>query len=116
MKKSDIINKLHSSIILYFLTAWIFESQRQTLILLLPSIQFQFLINNNQCVLTQIEKKLLIQEQIQEKNLEKNQSIIYDSFVEKKCKEYNIHLQPKIREYIIHSAVYCSFLISYFMI
>ena len=104
MNKANIINKMHTSIIIYLLIGWMVESQRKYMVFLLPSIQYQFLINNNKCVLTQIENKL-----IKEKK-ERN-----DSFIDKKLKEYNINIEPNLREKIIHSMVYGSFIISYFM-
>ena len=57
MKKSEIISYTHSSVILYLLFGWMFENQRENLLLLLPTIQFQFLINDNSCILTQLENK-----------------------------------------------------------
>ena len=70
-------------------------------------------MNENNCVLTQLEKKLLIEEQKDE--IKKEEEIVYDSFVGTKLKEWNIELKPKHREYLIHSAVYGSFLLSYFL-
>ena len=104
MNKANIINKMHNSIIIYLLTGWMIESQRKYLVFLLPSVQFQFLINNNQCILTQIENKLI-----------KEKKGINDSFVDKKLKEYNINLEPHIIDNLINSLVYGSFIISYFM-
>tara|TARA_Y100001970_G_scaffold282643_1_gene395909 strand:+ start:777 stop:1106 length:330 start_codon:yes stop_codon:yes gene_type:complete len=106
MKKSKIINNLHSIIILYLLTGWIFESQRKYLVFFLPSLQFQFLVNNNKCLLTQLENKFLIDEK-EEKD--KNN----ESFVEKKFKQFNITISSDIIEYIVNSSVYLSFVISY---
>tara|TARA_Y100000996_G_C22050998_1_gene449118 strand:+ start:154 stop:480 length:327 start_codon:yes stop_codon:yes gene_type:complete len=106
MKKSEIINKVHSFLILYFLFGWIFESQRQYLVLLLPSLQYQFLMNNNDCLLTQYENKLLKEE--------KNDKIM-ESFVETKLKQLNITVSSRIRESIIHTAVFSSFLLSYYL-
>ena len=106
MKKSEIINKVHSFLILYFLFGWIFESQRQYLVLLLPSLQYQFLMNNNDCLLTQYENKLLKEE--------KNDKIM-ESFVETKLKQLNITISSRIRESIIHTAVFSSFLLSYYL-
>ena len=99
MNKANIINKMHTSIIIYLLIGWMVESQRKYMVFLLPSIQYQFLINNNKCVLTKIEEK-------KDRN---------DSFIDKKLKEYNINIEPNLREKIIHSMVYGSFIISYFM-
>ena len=106
MKKSEIINKVHSFLILYFLFGWIFESQRQYLVLLLPSLQYQFLMNNNDCLLTQYENKLLKEE--------KNDKIM-ESFVETKLKQLNITVSSRIRESIIHTAIFSSFLLSYYL-
>ena len=104
MKKSDIIDKLHSVIIIYLLFGWIIASQRSNLVLLLPTLQFQFLMNNNECLLTNLENKYL----------SKDKQI--ESFVDKKLKQININVRPFIREYITHSSVYMSFLISYCLI
>ena len=106
MKKSEIVNKMHSFLILYFLFGWIFESQRQYLVLLLPSLQYQFLMNNNDCLLTQYENKLLKEE--------KNDKVM-ESFVETKLKQLNITVSSRIRESIIHTAVFSSFLLSYYL-
>ena len=46
MKKSEIVNKIHSVIIVYLLCGWIFESQREYLVFLLPSLQYQFLMTS----------------------------------------------------------------------
>ena len=106
MKKSEIVNKIHSCLIVYFLCGWIFESQRKNLVLLLPSLQYQFLMNNNECLLTQYENKLLKEEKSDE---------VIESFIETKLKQINLNISPKIREYIIHSSIYASFALSYFL-
>ena len=103
MKKSEIIDKLHSVIIIYLLFGWMIASQRSNLVLLLPTLQFQFLMNNNECLLTNLENQYLIEE--------KSEQI--ESFVDKKLKQININVRPFIREYMIHSSVYMSFLMSY---
>ena len=66
MKKSEIIDKLHSVLIIYFLFGWMIESQRLNLVLLLPTLQFQFLMNNNECLLTHLENQYLIEEKSDE--------------------------------------------------
>ena len=105
MKFSAIINSFHSLMVFYILFGWLLESQRNNLVLLLPTLQYQFLVNDNQCVLTQLEKRLLKDE--------KKEDTGYDSFIDKKLKEYNILITDKHRELMIHSFVYGSFLISY---
>tara|TARA_B100002051_G_C16724819_1_gene634678 strand:+ start:663 stop:1007 length:345 start_codon:yes stop_codon:yes gene_type:complete len=112
MKKSDIISYTHSSVILYLLFGWMFENQRENLILLLPTIQFQFLINDNNCILTQLENKFLNQE----KKDDKKEEVIVDSFVGKKLKEYNINVTEKTREMIVHGFTYGSFLLNYYLV
>lgn len=117
MRNSEIINKVHGSIIIYLLTGWIFESQRKYLVFFLPTIQFQFLVNKNLCILTQLEKKYLLQEkkEYHKKDNKEEEEIEYDSFTDKKLKEYNIHISPDSREFLINGIVYGSFIISYYL-
>jgi len=119
MRNSEIINKLHISIIIYLLSGWVLESQRKYLVFFLPTIQFQFLVNKNLCILTQHEKKYLLQEKKEDHKkditTEKEEEIKYDSFTDKKLKEYNIHISPENREYLINGLVYGSFIISYYL-
>ena len=107
MKKSEIVSKIHSSLIVYMLIGWFFESQRKYLVLLLPTVQFQFLINNDECVITQIENRLLKEEKQEDK--------VKESFVNSQFKYFNIHLEPHIRKNLIYGCVYGSFLMSYFL-
>lgn len=108
MNKSEIISKIHIISIWYLIFGWIFQSQRIILVFLIPTIQFQWLINNNQCVLTQIEQKLL-----REKT---NENIIHDSFIGGMLKKYNLDMTEKNRELLINCVLYSSFIISYFMV
>jgi len=111
MRHSDIINYLHQIIIFYILFGWISESQRKYLLFFLPSIQFQFLINDNMCILTQLENRLLQNEPEPEKTDEPPG----DSFVDKKLKSMNIFIEEKLREKLIHCSVFASFCITYFL-
>ena len=104
INRSDIINKFYSLIVIYLLFGWLIESQRINLILLLPTIQFQFLVNN--CLLIQLENNLLKNESKDTKN----------SSVNSKLKQLNINISPRMREYLIHGAIYSSFLINYMML
>jgi hypothetical protein len=101
---SKIINYLHSTIIIYLLFGFIIESQRRYLVLFLPSLQYQFLVNNNMCLLTQLENKF------------SNKNEINNSFIDKKLKHYEIHLSDHHRELLIHTSVYFSFLLNYYLI
>ena len=98
-----LINRFHSIFVSYLLFGWIFESQRKVLVFIIPTLQFQFLVNNNMCILTQLENRYLKEEKKG------------DSFIGKKLKEYNIQLSDRKREIMINSLVYLSFCISYWM-
>ena len=107
MKQSEIVSKIHSSLIVYMLIGWLIESQRKYLVFLLPTVQFQFLVNNDECVITQLENRLL-------KN-EKREDEVKESFVNSQLKYFNIHLEPHVCKKMVHGCVYGSFLLSYFL-
>jgi len=87
------------------------ESQRSILVVLLPTLQFQFLINDNMCILTQLENKFL-----KEKGKGKDKEIIInDSFVDKNFKKCNFLITPEKREIMVHSFTYFMFLLNYFL-
>lgn len=106
MNYSSVVNYFHQIIIFYILFGWISETQRQYLLFILPSIQFQFLINDNMCVLTQLENKLLRDKTDEKQN---------NSFIDKKLKSMNIFIEENIREKMIHCAVFTSFCITYYL-
>ena len=97
------INRFHSVFVSYLLFGWIFESQRKVLVFIIPTLQFQFLVNNNMCILTQLENRYLKDEKK------------VDSFIGKKLKEYQIEMSDRKREIMINSLIYLSFCISYWM-
>ena len=107
MRKSEIVSKIHSSLIVYMLIGWLIESQRKYLVFLLPTVQFQFLVNNDECVITQLENRLLKDE--------KREDEVKESFVNSQLKYLNIHLEPHVRKNMIYGCVYGSFLLSYFL-
>jgi hypothetical protein len=102
-QKVLLINRFHSIFSSYLLFGWIFESQRKVLVFIIPTLQFQFSVNNNMCILTQLENRYL-------KDEKKG-----DSFIGKKLKEYNIQLNDRKREIMINSLIYLSFFISYWV-
>ncbi len=111
MKKSQIAQYFHLTLVMYMLFGWVIQSQRIILVFLIPTTQFQWLINDNQCIFTQLEKKLLNDEK---KKDEKNaEEIQHDSFVGSMLQKYNIDLSDRIRETVVNCCVYSSFLISY---
>jgi len=107
MKLSSIINKIHSILIVYFLFGFTIQSQRKILLLLLPLLQYQFLINDNMCILTQLENKLKKKEGINE---------IGNSFIDSKLKKLNIKISENTREKIVHTSIISIFLINYLLL
>jgi hypothetical protein len=101
IKISEMIHMIHNFTSVYFLFGWMIPSQRVNLVLLIPSLQYQFLVNNNMCVLTQLE------------NYYSEEKEKTNSFTDKKLKEYGISMSDINRERMINSFLYLSFLISY---
>jgi len=101
MNKAKMINVIHNFSSLYFIFGWLIPSQRVNLVLIIPTIQYQFLVNNNMCILTQLENKY---------SLEKDKT---DSYTDKKLKEYGIVMSETNLERLINTSLYMSFLISY---
>ena len=111
MKQSQIVHYFHLTLVVYMLFGWVLQSQRIILIFLIPTTQFHWLINDNQCMFTQLENKLLNNEK---KKDEKNaEEIQHDSFVGSMLQKCNIDLSDRIRETVVNCCVYSSFLISY---
>jgi len=108
MKQSQVAQYFHLTFVMYMLFGWVIQSQRIILVFLIPTTQFQWLINDNQCIFTQLEKKLLNDEK--KKDAEEIQ---HDSFVGSMLQKCNIDLSERIRETVINCCVYSSFLISY---
>ena len=102
-RKVLFINRFHSIFDSYLLFGWIFESQRQVLVFIIPTLQFQFLVNDNMCILTQLENRYLKEEKKD------------DSFIGKKLKEYQIEMSDRKRGIMSNSLIYLSFFISYWM-
>lgn len=100
-QKVLLINRFHSIFASYLLFGWIFESQRKVLVFIIPTLQFQFLVNNNMCILTQLENRYLKEEKKEA------------SFVGKKLAEYQIELSDRNREIMINGLIYLSFSLSY---
>lgn len=89
----------------------ILESHRSFLVLLIPTLQFQFLLNDNKCILTQLEERLINNE----RNEDNKKELQLDTFVNRKLLEYNININPVIKDRLIHTTLYFLFLGNYFM-
>jgi hypothetical protein len=115
MKNSEIVANIHGFVIFYLLFGGIFYSQRGFLIWFLPTLQYQFLVNNNTCLLTQLEDKLKIEEKSDDnKDDNKDDKIKSEGFVDGILKKHNIVIESDKREMAIHTIVYLCFLGNYF--
>tara|TARA_B110000285_G_scaffold80555_1_gene92970 strand:+ start:1462 stop:1821 length:360 start_codon:yes stop_codon:yes gene_type:complete len=110
MKYSNIVNYIHSLLIFYLLFGGFFINQRGILVVLIPTLQYQFLINNNKCILTQLEEKLINRENKKDNENKIDNEIKIDSFIFTKMKEYNIIIEPVLRDRLINTLLYCLFI------
>lgn len=114
MKNSEIVANIHGIIIFYLLFGGLFYSQRGFLVWFLPTLQYQFLVNNNTCLLTQLEDKLKIEEKLENGDDNKDDKIKSEGFVDGILKKHNIVIESDKREIAIHTIVYMCFLGNYF--
>lgn len=112
MKNSEIVSNIHGILIIYLLFGGLFYSQRGFIVWFLPTIQYQFLVNNNTCLLTQLEDKLKIEENLE--NDDKDDKIKSEGFIDGILKKHNIVIESDKREMAIHTIVYMCFLGNYF--
>jgi len=117
MKQSEVMHYFHLTLIMYMLFGWVIPSQRTILVFFLPTVQFQWLVNDNQCIFTQLEEQLLNGEikkdDTKKVEDEKAEDIEHASFVGSMLRKYNIDLSDRIRDTVINCCVYSSFLMSY---
>lgn len=111
MNNTQLINNIHHFFIIYLFMGGILESHRSFLVLLIPTLQFQFLLNDNKCILTQLEERLINNE----RNEDNKKELQLDTFVNRKLLEYNININPVIKDRLIHTTLYFLFLGNYFM-
>jgi hypothetical protein len=102
-QKVILISRVHTAFTFYLLLGCLIESQRKVLVFIIPTLQFQFLVNNNMCILTQLENRYLKEEEKK------------DSFIGKKLAEYQIEISDRKREIMINGLIYLSFFISYWV-
>ena len=79
---ADRINNIHSALCVYSCIGWLSEYHSRILVFLLPSMLFNWLIDDNKCWMTRLENYFRINND--------NESI---GFIENKLKEYNIQLK-----------------------
>ena len=110
IKYSRVVNIFHCSFIGYLLGGFMIESQRPILVALIPTLQFQFLVNKNECILTQLENKICSYET--GKNEKSNKRL---TFVGKKLTESNINISYESQVRLSNIIIYSTFLLNYWL-
>ena len=128
LKKSDIINKLHIVIYLYLTFGWIFSDMSCKILLLFsPTVMTQWGVNNDKCILTQLEDKYKKEELINIKLLKKDDDQIVEkeddkivgeeeSFTRNMFKKFGIDITERGTTVITYMVAYHSFLQSYWRV
>ena len=128
LKKSEIINKLHIVIFLYLTFGWIFSDMSCKILLLFsPTVMTQWGINNDKCILTQLEDKYKKEELINIKLLKKDDDQIVEkeddkivgeeeSFTRNMFKKFGIDITERGTTVITYMVAYHSFLQSYWRV
>ena len=99
---ADRINNLHLALCCYSSVGWLSEYHSRILVFLLPSMLFNWLMDDNQCWITRLENYFRINKD--------DKSI---GFIENKLKEYNIELKDVNIDKCINIVTYILFILSY---
>ena len=99
---ADRINNLHLALCFYSSIGWLSQYHSKLLVVLLPSMMFNWLIDDNKCWMTRLEDYFRA-------NKEKDG----EGFIENKIKSYNIDLKYIDVSKCISGATYTLFLLSY---
>ena len=125
INKSEIINKLHIVVYLYFVFGWLLsETSCKFLLFCSPTAMAQWGINNDKCILTQLEDKYKKEEmnikilkkdddQIAEKDKEKEEG---GSFTRNMFKKFGIEITERGTNILTYMIAYHSFLQSYWRV
>ena len=139
IKKSEIVNKLHIVIYLYLTFGWMLSDMSCKLLLFLtPTVMTQWGINHNQCILSQLEMKMIAIERKKEKDeeikiLKKNDSVVLsedekeddkgnlkiekdESFLRRICNQCGIDISNRGLNIISYLTIYHSFFQSYWRV
>lgn len=99
------INEFHSLLCLYTCFGWISLYHSKVLVVFIPSIFFNWLVDNNRCCVTRLENYFKIVDKLEDKS---------EGFFKRKLNTYSIKLSDKVIDRIITSITYFSFIISYY--
>lgn len=111
INKSEIINKLHLIVYLYIVFGWLIsEANCKFLLFFSPTVITQWGVNNNECVLTQLENKYIREENKEEKDIKE------ETFLRRLCDKYNINISENVLDKLTYMVAYHSFLQSYWRV
>lgn len=128
LKLSEIVNKFHLFLSGYIFVGWMFSDIHSKILLgLIPSVYGNWLVNDNRCLLTVLEHKLIEVEGPMEENSKKDDSKkdddskknddseeeVYEGFFLKMLKSNNIDINNDDLNKILTVISYHSFLQSY---
>ena len=99
---ADRINNIHLALCAYSCIGWLSEYHSRILVFLLPSMLFNWLMDDNQCWMTRLENYFRINND--------NESM---GFIENKLKAYNIQLKDIDIDKCINIVTYILFILSY---
>lgn len=128
INKSEIINKLHLIVYLYLVFGWLLsETSCKFLLFFSPTVMVQWGINNDKCILTQLEEKYKKEEmnikilkkdddQIVEKDKEKGEDKEGGSFTRNMFKKFGIEITERGTNILTYMVAYHSFLQSYWRV
>ena len=125
IKKSVIVNKIHMAICFYLVSGWLFSDfSCRILLLFSPTVMTQWGINNNKCILTQLEDKYIKEEELQIKLLKKEDDKIIikeeskdnSSFTRKLLEKVGINISERGITIMTYILAYNSFIQSYWRV
>lgn len=99
---ADRINNLHLALCCYSSVGWLSQYHSRILVFLLPSMMFNWLMDNNKCCVTRLEDYFRV-------NKEKNG----EGFIKNKLKSNNVDLKGIDIDKYISGITYVLFLLSY---
>lgn len=118
LKLSEIVNKFHLFLSGYIVCGWMFSDIHSKILLgLIPSVYGNWLVNDNKCLLTVLEHKLIEVEEVDSKKDDSKKGDdneeVYEGFFLKILKSRGIDINNDDLNKILTVISYHSFLQSY---
>lgn len=99
---ADRINNLHLALCCYSSVGWLSQYHSKILVFLLPSMMFNWLMDDNKCWMTRLEDYFRV-----------NKEKVGEGFIENKLKSYNVDLKDIDIDKFINVSTYVLFFLSY---